>query len=344
MVMLSKISLFARYLASYQTVKKELLKWRKLSSKLPEDLREQARSSLKEKQFHCLGGSIYMCYPGVKREVMLKAIISLQTISDYLDNLCDRMDINNASAFQTLHLSFFDALDPDAEISDYYHHCSFQESIYLSALVRECQSQLVKMPYYHIYQNEIMKLAEKYCDLQVRKHLYPEAKILVQNWAADNFDLDELAWYEWAAASGSTLNIFMFFAASFYDYSSKEIERITDVYFPWIQALHIMLDYLIDREEDLLYNDLNFTFFYSDPDEAVRRINYIYNKSRTLISELPHPEFHDLVLQGLIAMYGSDPKIKRLGLEEKLNEFFYDRFSKNIYLLALFLRRCKYLK
>lgn len=42
---------------------------------------------------------------------------------------------------------------------------------------------------------------------------------------------------------------------------TKEMtEKIKAGYFPYIQGLHILLDYLIDQEEDKAGGDLNFCF------------------------------------------------------------------------------------
>ncbi len=67
-----------------------------------------------------------------------------------------------------------------------------------------------------------------------------------------------LYWNEWAAATGSTLGIFMLFTASFKNGEGLEGKNICNVYFPWIQALHILLDYFIDRREDALHGGYEF--------------------------------------------------------------------------------------
>jgi tetraprenyl-beta-curcumene synthase len=46
-------------------------------------------------------------------------VVALQTISDYLDNLCDRRG-SPTGRFRQLHLAMTDALDPAGETHDYY--------------------------------------------------------------------------------------------------------------------------------------------------------------------------------------------------------------------------------
>ncbi|HHT35555.1 MAG TPA: DUF2600 family protein [Firmicutes bacterium] len=309
--------LLLEYTAKFPAVKKLLQNWWRVSAELPPQLREQAQASIRTKAFHCIGGAIYALYPGVNQEVMLKAIVALQTISDYLDNLCDRMQINDDRAFRQLHLSFLDALDLSRPLHDYYQFYPYRESVYLNKLVETCRCQIRLMPFYQEYQTEINCLAEYYCELQVLKHLTPSGEHRLKNWIAHKFmqTNTDLAWNEWAAATGSTLGIFFCFAASFQQYSHETKTRMHQAYFPWIQSLHILLDYFIDRSEDRVNHDLNFTFYHHNHQHAAQRIAYIYQKSREMISQLPHRNFHQLILDGLIAMYGSDPKLR----EQKLD-------------------------
>ncbi len=46
--------------------------------------------------------------------------MAYQTISDYLDNLCDRSTSLNPDGFQALHESLFHALTPEATLTNYY--------------------------------------------------------------------------------------------------------------------------------------------------------------------------------------------------------------------------------
>lgn len=49
--------------------------------------------------------------PDVDINNFVKFIVAFQTISDYLDNLCDRVEVNDEQAFRQLHLAITDALD-----------------------------------------------------------------------------------------------------------------------------------------------------------------------------------------------------------------------------------------
>ena len=85
--------LLGKFIAAFPAVKRELSRWKSLAQTIPEPLRTQALLSIEHKAFHCLGGSVYAQYPGVHGQTMLSFVVALQTISDYLDNLCDRLGV-----------------------------------------------------------------------------------------------------------------------------------------------------------------------------------------------------------------------------------------------------------
>lgn len=94
----------------FPLVNKELDNWVTIVQSSPAELlREQALASIKLKRFHAQGGSVYALYPNVEMQSAVRFIVALQTISDYLDNLCDRTGIQDELTFRQLHMSMIDA-------------------------------------------------------------------------------------------------------------------------------------------------------------------------------------------------------------------------------------------
>jgi tetraprenyl-beta-curcumene synthase len=91
----------------------------------------------------------------------------------------------------------------------------------------------------------------------------------------------------------------------------KLTNQVKDSYFPWVQGLHILLDYLIDQEEDRVHGDLNFCFYYRSNDEMIERFKHFIQNARKSISQLPHVQFHQLINQALLGVYLSNKKVKR---------------------------------
>ncbi len=349
--------------------KRELGLWRKraLCISCPK-LRKQALASIDKKEFHVLGGSVYALYPrGPARQYradILRAITAIQTISDYLDNLCDRAGESDEHAFRQLHKSMLDALDPDQssrssrghrpssstapsetltsarpngdkrmrskETDSYYFGYPYcEDSGYLSALVNACRASLASLPGYESVKAHALHLAKLYCDLQSLKHLDQSVRLRrLKDWASTNLEqaqsmrqfssLEPIEWWEFAAATGSTLGLFALFAIAAEGHAKvNTIKNVLSAYFPSICGLHILLDYLIDLEEDRTHNDLNFVSFYSNDQHRYDRLTAFVKEATARARSLPRPGFHLMVVRGLLALYLSDPKVRACGLSDE---------------------------
>ena len=126
------------YLDVLPRVRKYLKFWKKEAEKIPNpELRIQALLSIKNKTFHCEGGSIYGLLAKEKIEQTICFIVAYQTISDYLDNLCDRSTSLDPKDFRSLHQACLDALTPNAEGFNYYQfHQEQDDGGYLIKLVK----------------------------------------------------------------------------------------------------------------------------------------------------------------------------------------------------------------
>jgi tetraprenyl-beta-curcumene synthase len=296
-------------------VKGQLLIWRDSAELIPDhELKSQAIASLTTKQFHCEGGAVYAAANLPQRHVLIPLIVAFQTISDYLDNLCDRSTSLDPRDFRQLHQSMLDAVDLEASTHDYYeYHEETDDGGYLLQLVTMCQSWIKLLPAYELVAEDVRQLVSLYCDLQVYKHIRVDQReqALFDWWNEQKDAFPALKWNEFAAAAGSTLGVFMFFlAAADRTLDEGKVQIIREAYFPYVCALHILLDYLIDQEEDIAGGDLNFCSYYDNKDFAVHRIAQIVLKARERVALLEAPPFHRMIIEGLIAVYLTDPKVR----------------------------------
>lgn len=297
-------------------VHRYLGEWKERANQIPNpELRKQALMSIETKTFHCAGGAIYGLLAKNNSDETIRFIVAYQTISDYLDNLCDRSTSLDPKDFRALHESIFHALTPGAECTNYYCFRKEQEDGgYLRELVKTCQSVLKQLPAYPKISSALHELASYYCDLQVHKHVQVEERIpRLKAWFKSHQEnLPEMSWYEFSACAGSTLGIFCLIAyASHEDCSEELIQKVKNGYFPWIQGLHILLDYLIDQEEDSLGGDLNFCSYYKNKDEMTERFTHFVNKAKESVAQLPHTNFHQMINHALLGIYLADEKVRR---------------------------------
>lgn len=296
-------------------VRAELGRWRDMAGTIPDpELRKQALDSIAGKQFHCEGGGVYAAANLERRHVLIPLIVALQTISDYLDNLCDRSTSLDPNDFRLLHQSMLDAVTPEADTRNYYALREEQDDGgYLAALVRTCREQVAQLPAYAKVQPFVTELVKLYGDLQVYKHIDPakRERELLGWWDKHAASYPELRWNEFAAATGSTLGMFMLFlAASDPKLDDRQAAEIRNRYFPSICGLHILLDYLIDQAEDREGGDLNFCSYYADQPMLNERMERMVQAARAAAEGLPFGHFHRMIVEGLVALYLSDPKVR----------------------------------
>ncbi|MDS9470733.1 tetraprenyl-beta-curcumene synthase family protein [Sporosarcina pasteurii] len=295
-------------------VHEELRYWKKRAEEIPNDeLRQQALASIEQKTIHCEGGSIMALTALGKKREAIKFIVAYQTISDYLDNLCDRSTSLDPNDFAALHESMTDALTVDAPSRNYYRFREDQDDAgYLEELMKACQNVLKSVPHYETIRPFMLELCAYYCDLQIHKHVRKDEREdrLIALYEQQKEFLPSMTWYEFSACSGSTLGIFCLVSYALRpDFQAVHAEMIRDGYFPYIQGLHILLDYFIDQDEDRIGGDLNFCFYYENEEQLAMRLIHFLLEADRRTKDLPDNQFHQLIVRGLLGVYLSDRKV-----------------------------------
>lgn len=303
------------YFKLLPSVRRELSHWRRQAERIPNsELRNQALLSLQYKKFHCHGGGVYAFLAGSHFNEAIRFIVAYQTISDYLDNLCDRSTSLDPLDFEQLHKSMLDIFTGE-ETDNYYEYREDQEDGgYLRNLVNTCQNVLQNHSISpRLYEN-LIQLNTQYRHLQIHKHVKHEERLprLLQWYEKENQN-PRLLWQEFASASGSTLGIFCLVSYCLAgEQEDAEYDEIFAAYYPYIQGLHILLDYLIDQDEDIKEGDLNFCAMYESPQQLSERLLMFIETSLFNVQKLPDSTFHRLVVKGLVGLYLSDKKTDTL--------------------------------
>ncbi|MGY4689156.1 tetraprenyl-beta-curcumene synthase family protein [Salibacterium sp. K-3] len=329
--------------------------WRKKAEEIPNtELRKQALDSIENKAFHCEGGAVYAMFTSdeKRRENLLRFIIAYQTICDYLDGLCDWSESQNPDDFQMLHQALKHALAPGSDVQNYYMYREDQDDGgYLKALVETCQETLVELPGFWSAQEYMEELSLYYRTLQVHKHVQKEDRIpRLTAWFEEMKPiLPDIEWYEFNACTGSTLGIFALGAyASRSHMAEIQARSIKSAYFPYVQGVHILLDYFIDQQEDIADDELNFCAQYDDEEKMVERVRFFKKEAERSVRKLPDAAFHSLVVKGLFAIYLADEKVQTdLSMKKTakrfirfgglpaaffyVNTWMYRRNSKDVY-------------
>ncbi|MDW7651388.1 MAG: tetraprenyl-beta-curcumene synthase family protein [Bacillota bacterium] len=327
-------------------VGEELNHWRKEAAAIPDEtLRHQALASIEHKRFHCQGGSFFALYSTGKSRSLVRFIVALQTISDYLDNLCDRVDGACETGFRTLHGAMLAAVGAEAPSGDWYRDYPLRDDGgYLEGLVQTSRETVMSFPGYEGIRGELVHLVGLYSDLQVYKHMTRSRREeTLLRWHRRHSDLAPgTMWWEFAAATGSTLAMFALAAAAAEGkVDPLAADRLVACYFPWICGIHILLDYFIDLDEDSIHGDLNFVAYYPSEQKTEEGLSRFLREAYRSAGSLPRPAFHKTVIHGLLALYLSDPKAGQSG-RKKITQHLLrtgGAASFGLYHLCLLLRR-----
>ena len=306
-------SFYRRILPS---VHQELAYWKKRAESIPNaELRTQALASINSKTFHCQGGAILSLLAQKRLPDAIRFIVAYQTISDYLDNLCDRSTSLDPKDFAALHESMSDALTVSGDRKNYYRFRSDQDDgNYLVDLTETCREVIRNVANFGRIKQFLEELCDYYCDLQIHKHVITEERVpRLKHWFNRyKSKVPEMEWYEFSACTGSTLGIFCLLSYAMRDdFDDGHASKIKNGYFPYIQGLHILLDYFIDQEEDRIGGDLNFCSYYENKQTLFNRIKHFLSEADRHTDKLPYQKFHQLINRGLLGMYLSDEKVNK---------------------------------
>ncbi len=275
-------------------------------------VRHLAEEALTTKRFHCEGAAVLASgEPGLTRLIVL-----YQTLCDYLDTVTDRGPRLNSEAITALHGTLLLALDQETRGADRHVFGLVTDDGYLDWLVSACRAEARALPGLLTVGRPVRWLVERYGELQSLKHSPERARRAerLEAWAdRHNQGRWPVAWWELAAAAGSTLGLFALLReAASRRPDPAQIQVLSACYFPWIGGLHILLDYLVDQEEDLAGHDFNFVRCYRDDQATVAGLGRLFTSAAAALDRLPDPGDHRWILSGLPTFYLADHKAGRL--------------------------------
>ena len=299
----------------------ELSAIRRSAAAIPDTaLREQALASIHDKAYHVQGGCILATFldtRAARRHVVI--VTALETIYDYLDNICDRLPGVPCEAYPTIHEALLDAVDLERTPSAYYRDGPHRDDGgYLRGLVDRVRDELATLKQYALIAEPLREVTRLYSELQSYKHLAPGAReARCEQWFAErDTRFAHLRWNEFAAACGSSLPVFALLAlAEDAHVTAADVERTYGAYLPAVSALHILFDYYIDQQEDRDAGELNFVEAYADPDEGLRRLRMIAREAIRGVRATAHPRQHEFLVLAMGGFYLTHPKIFTQGLD-----------------------------
>jgi tetraprenyl-beta-curcumene synthase len=284
-------------------------------------LRAQALASVDGKAYHVAGACILATFlPPEAARAYVALVAPLESIYDYLDNLCDRHPAVAVEAYPMLHTAIADALDPNAGTRQYYAlGPAGDDGGYLRGLVTRSQLALGAVPGYRTLLPCFAEAATLYGEMQTYKH-YPGGRreTACIEWFERRRDQRSagLTWYEFACAAGSQFQVYGPLYECFAGRGGAVPETYA-AYFPAVAALHVLLDSYIDQAEDRQHAELNFATLYDGSPTLERGVGGLARQARERFSGLADEGHHLFVMQVMALFYLTHPKIYQQRLQRQ---------------------------
>jgi tetraprenyl-beta-curcumene synthase len=250
--------------------------------------------------------------PARRRADAARAMACFQAAYNYLDMLTELPSAEPAANGQLLHRALLVALDPGAQHVDYYeHHHLHDDGGYLVDTVEECRAALAELPSYAAVAPAARRAAERIVAFQSCNTGEVQGDYLaLERWARAITPAGSgLRWWETAAAGGSSLGIYALIAAAAQPrVDPAEIAAIEGAYFPWVGALHSLLDNLVDIAEDYATGQRSLIGCYASSLDAATRMRLLSERALRAAEGLPDGRGHVLVLAAMASFYLSTPE------------------------------------
>lgn len=297
------------WLGVFPVVRREIRRLRHRASEIPDPvLRRLALDAQRRKWASLEGAAAFATFTRrQQRAGVARLLVDLQGVFDYADTLMEQPSDAPVANSRQLHQAFVAALQPDLPHSNYYqHHARCEDGGYLTELIDTCRTFIRELPSYPIVADAVMRHARRIVFYQSDINLATtNDHPCLARWGSKQAPGTDLNWWEVGAACGSSLAIFAHIAAATDPaLTSCEVDAIEALYWPWAEALHILLDSLIDRTEDRETHQPNLLDHYTSQAEMAERLGLLASKTVKRAHEVaPH---HRLILAGMVALYLSD--------------------------------------
>ena len=293
----------------FPAAQSEMRRLRQRAREIPDPVLRDLALGAQRHKWACLEGAAAFAtfLTRSQRARCAHLLVSLQALLDYVDTLMEQPSDDPAANARQLHQAFLVALQPDLQHRDYYlYHPHCRDGGYLAHLADACRASIRELPSYVVVADTVIRHAERMIFYQSTVNLATAADHpYLEQWASKQATGAALNWWEIGAACGSSLAIFAHItAATDPMLTLDDSEAIEALYWPWAEALHILLDSHIDRVEDRETDQPNLLDYYSSQEEITERLGLLASETAKRTQDVaPH---HRLILAGMVALYLSD--------------------------------------
>ncbi len=303
------------WLTIFPQIRRETDHWHARAASIPDlTLRELAFEAQRIKRGNIDGSAAFaILAPSSQRATVVRAQVAFQSVYDYVDTLSEQPNPQPVANGRRLHQALLVALDPDASHGDYYAgQASHNDGGYLEEIVDACRRALAELPSYDRVAGPARRVTERIVAYQSLNLSEPHGgHRYLARWAQKATPPGTgLRWWETAASAGSSLGLFaLISAAGVSNLTATHAFAIETAYWPWIGALHSLLDSLVDGAEDAAAGQRNLLDYYDTAEEASERLQMLAANAINATGSLPDAREHALILAGMASFYLTSPQL-----------------------------------
>ncbi len=244
--------------------------------------------------------------PWRQRARAVRALVAFQAAYNYLDLLAEQPSTDPVARARRLHEVLCVALD-SAPTSLALPDIGLDDDGLLGEIVERCRTSMSELPGYAVAAPTALAAARRIVAFQSLSLARDDA---LERWTISQLPPPGgLAWWELAAAAGSSLAVHALIAAaanaSLHD---TDVAELAAAYFPHASALHSLLDSLVDGDEDAATGQMSLIGCYPSPSVAAREMRALTVEALAAARQLPHGRRHVLLLSAMACSYISIPQ------------------------------------
>jgi tetraprenyl-beta-curcumene synthase len=297
------------WLSVFPDLRHEASYWQSRADSISDPvLRSLALDAQRSKRANIEGSAAFAAFaPKPLRGTVVRAQVAFQSIYDYTDTLAEQPNRHPVANGRQLHQALLVAIAPRAAHLDYYaHQTRHEDGGYLNELVDTCRCALGALPSYEAIAAVLQGLGRHivcYQSLNLTEDQGGSDKLA--RWAGGETPATtDLRWWETAASSGSSLGVFALMAAAARPgFEKAEATAIGEAYWPWVGALHSLLDSVVDEDEDTSAGQRSLLDYYESPREAADRLGVLAREALSRTARLSNPHDHAIILAGMVGSY-----------------------------------------
>jgi tetraprenyl-beta-curcumene synthase len=292
------------WLFVFPRVGSELRHWRRSAGRIRDPVLRRLALAALEKRSNMEGAAAFAVFAGAgTRRDVVRALVAFQAIYNHVDMLAEQPSSDPVGRARRLHNTLLSALEPGSPSPARGSlRLESDDGDYLAELIEACSWALSRLPGYAAAAPAARSAATRIATFQ---SLSLASGDELELWALQNVPTESgLAWWETAAAAGSSLSVLALIASSASaTLHRRELLAIDLAYSSVVASLHSLLDSTLDEVEDAATGQLSLVGCYRSSQVAAASMGVLAERAMDAARGLPNGRAHAVITAAMACSY-----------------------------------------